>query len=145
MLMKRKSMPDDVEPPSSSSSRHNFATTPRNSLGGNSACTNRFQLSLNRTLFTRPIVFSSCLVALAALCGCPFSESEPCQDTIPALAEVPIGVDMFASAWDIQAADDGGFVIAGRAFDEGVANSLAYIMKVDSAGVLQWATGFGGD
>ncbi|MBX3180494.1 MAG: hypothetical protein KF886_24360 [Candidatus Hydrogenedentes bacterium] len=52
---------------------------------------------------------------------------------------------MFASAWDIQSADDGGFVIAGRAYEEGVANARAYIMKVDGTGVLQWATGFGED
>lgn len=45
----------------------------------------------------------------------------------------------------VTAAEDGGFVVAGQTFSFGAGDRDAWILKIDSDGVLQWSKTHGGD
>ena len=87
-------------------------------------------------LFAPPAML---LLATALLCGCDPS-LDSCEESIPALAEIRIEGNDYSQAWDIQATDDGGFIIGGRAGR--ALTTDAYLVKTDASGDVEWTRTF---
>lgn len=55
-----------------------------------------------------------------------------------------IGGESYEDAYDIQEALDGGFIIVGRTLSFGNGGADSYLVKIDSLGIVQWTSTYGG-
>ena len=98
-------------------------------------------------------ILVACILSACNLAGC---ESEPCEDAVPAMSEAEITREYDAEGWDVTAAQDGGYVVAGYAasipgpgglggYDAYEKSFNAYLVKTDIAGNVEWERAFGTD